>query len=185
MNRPARPHDPLRLEVERFAREGARLSGCWPLGAMTRLLEACDPDHPPGAEDCAAWTASGERRRSGAADETWLCLELDARLTLTCQRCLGPVETALDVERRFRFVDGEAQAAALDAAVEEDVLASSSSLDLRALAEDELLLALPIVARHQVCPEPLRPARSVERGDEAAPPNPFAALAGLRSGAKS
>ena len=62
---------------------------------------------------------------------------------------------------------------------EDDVLALTRALDLRELVEDELLLALPIVPRHEVCPEPLpQPA------DDAAPaepaPHPFAALAALK-----
>jgi uncharacterized protein len=105
---------------------------------------------------------------------------LRARLNLTCQRCLGAVPAPLAVVSRFRFVAGETQAAALDAEAEEDVLASTRSLDLRTLAEDELLLALPIVPRHDVCPTPL-PRPSAGPDDEAAAaPNPFAALAGLK-----
>ena len=34
------------------------------------------------------------------------------------------------------------------------MLALSRALDLRELVEDELLLALPLVPRHEVCPEP-------------------------------
>ncbi len=50
---------------------------------------------------------------------------------------------------------GEEAAAALDAESDDDVLALESSLDLHALVEDELLLALPLVPRHDECPEPL------------------------------
>ena len=35
------------------------------------------------------------------------------------------------------------------------MLALEPALDLRGLVEDELLLALPLVPRHEVCPEPL------------------------------
>ena len=107
-----------------------------------------------------AWQAVGERRRRYAAAESraWLQLTLDTDVKLTCQRCLGPVETPLKVERWFQFVAGEEQAAQLDADSEEDVLASTRSLDLHQLAEDELLLALPLVPRHEVCPQPLQPA---------------------------
>jgi uncharacterized protein len=86
----------------------------------------------------------------------------------------------LQFERWFHFVDGEDQAAELDAESEEDVLASTRSLDLRQLAEDELLLALPLVPRHDVCPQPLLPAMSDPLDEDAAPPNPFAALAALK-----
>jgi uncharacterized protein len=180
MSSPSRPYDPLRLDVERFARDGARLAGAWSLAGMPRLVEACHADGPPGPEDIVAWDARGEIRRSNGESQTWLEMSLRTCLNLTCQRCLGAVPTPLAVESRFRFVDGEAQAAALDADAEEDVLASTRSLNLRMLAEDELLLALPIVPRHDVCPTPL-PLPSAGPGDEAVvAPSPFAALAGLK-----
>ena len=61
----------------------------------------------------------------------------------------------LHAERRIFFVDGEDAAAALDAESEDDVLALTPALDLAELVEDELLLALPLVPRHEQCPEPL------------------------------
>ena len=105
----------------------------------------------------------------------------EAQVALTCQRCLQPVETPLELERSLRFVPGEAEAAALDADSEEDVLALPRWLDLRELAEDELLLALPIVPRHEQCPVPLPSAAGEE---EVARENPFAALQALKTGGR-
>ena len=80
------------------------------------------------------------------------------------------------VDRALRFVDGEAQAEALDADSEDDVLALVPALDLRALVEDELLLAWPIVPRHEHCAAP-----AYRAGDDEAPSaNPFSALASLK-----
>lgn len=177
---PRHPYDPKRLDVERFARDGACLEGAWPLAGMTRLMQSCDPDAAPGPGDVVRWQARGESRRVGGEDQIWLELDLDATAELTCQRCLCVVATPLRVRRRFRFVSGEAQAAALDAAVEEDVLAASRSFDLRSLAEDELLLALPIVARHERCPKPLVAPADPAIGDGSVPAHPFAALADLK-----
>ena len=176
-----REFDPLRLDVERFATDQGRLQGHWPLSGMRRLVSACHADEPPVATDRVVFQAAGERRRQGGAEShAWLKLVLETRVKLTCQRCLGPVETPLAFERWFHFVAGETQAAQLDADSEEDVLAITRSLDLHALAEDELLLALPLVPRHEVCPEPLLPAQPEGFDEEAAAPNPFAVLAGLK-----
>lgn len=177
------PHDPLRLDVERFAAEGGALEGQWPLAGMTRLLDSCDAAFRPGANDTVRWSVHGEQRRQpGQGVNAWLRLVLAARVDLTCQRCLSAVPVTLAVDRWFRFVAGEEQAAALDADSEDDVLASSRSFDVHELAQDELLLALPLVAKHDVCPQPLRaPAAAAPQGDEAdAPPSPFAALAALK-----
>ncbi len=177
----SREHDPRRLDVERFASDGGRLQGRWPLSGMHRLSALCHADQAAAAAESVDWAATGERRRQGAAEShAWLKLELGSRVKLTCQRCLEAVDTPLGVERWFHFVAGEEQAAALDAESEEDVLASTRSLDLLQLAEDELLLALPLVPRHEVCPQPLLPA-AVDGPDDAEPaPNPFAALAALK-----
>ena len=62
------------------------------------------------------------------------------------------------------------------------VIAEFRDFDLRALIEDELLMALPVAPRHEVCPEPVRLSVSDE-GFEAAQserPNPFAALLRLQ-----
>jgi uncharacterized protein len=177
-----RPVDPRRLDVEAFAKEGGELAGEWPLKSLDRLADAAHPDAKPGEGDVAAWQAEGEGRPvRGGAPQVWLHLRAQARLSLVCQRCLAPVETALDTRRSLLFVPGEDAAAQLDADSEDDVLALTRALDLRDLVEDELLLALPLVPRHEVCPEPLSLAQ-----DEAAPqeeqPNPFAALAALKRG---
>jgi len=175
----AREHDPQRLDVERFASDAGSLQGDWPLRALERLVGSTCPDAPPGAQDRVAWQVRGEHRRAAGQGQTWLRLSLDATVNLTCQRCLAPVATPLVVDRWFRFVAGEAEAAVLDEDLEEDVLASTRSLDLLQLAEDELLLALPLVPRHEVCPVPLS-APTLEIAVDEAAAHPFAVLAGLK-----
>ena len=179
-------HDPLRLDVAAFAADAASLAGDWPGPTLARLAELQAPPQDlawPGV----VWAAQGERRAVPAGEaELWLSLQVDTAVWLTCQRCLQPYRLALALDRRLRFVRGEAQAEALDAESEDDVLALSRSLDLRELIEDELLLALPLVPRHEVCPQPLPVPITVESDEppEEAPerPNPFAALQGLKIG---
>ena len=116
----------------------------------------------------------------GAASQVWLHLRAETHLWLVCQRCLQPVAVDVHGRRSFQFVAGEADAARLDADSEDDVLALTRSLDLLALAEDELLLNLPLVPRHEVCPQPLPLAAGPALPDDA--PHPFAALAALKRG---
>jgi uncharacterized protein len=124
------------------------------------------------------WHASGESRpQRGGEPQAWLHLEGRAQLALVCQRCLQPVDALLHAHRSFRFVEGEARAAEIDAESDEDVLALTRALDLIELVEDELLLALPLVPRHEVCPQPLK-VRDDEPFEERA--HPFAALGSLK-----
>ena len=88
---------------------------------------------------------------------------------------------ALAVRPSLRFVRGEAQAEALDEDSEEDVLALTPALDLQPLVEDELILALPLVPRHEQCPKPLPMSAGegeIQQADAA--DHAFAALASLR-----
>jgi len=112
--------------------------------------------------------------------QVWLHLRADAALPLRCQRCLQPLLEPLHVVRDFQFVADEAAAESLDNEAEHEVLVLARELDLHELLEDELLLDLPLVPRHETCPQPL----VVVDGEQAAEPaaSPFAALAALRRG---
>jgi uncharacterized protein len=169
--------DPLRLDVATLAANGTELAGEWPLQELSRLADSSMPDEVKDAT--VQWRVRGELRPvTGGAAEVWLHLAATARLALCCQRCLKSVMDTVSVDKPLRFVADEAQAAALDAELEDDVLALERILDLRELVEDELLLALPLVPRHDRCPEPLPLPADEPESEEA--PHPFAALAQLR-----
>jgi uncharacterized protein len=88
------------------------------------------------------------------------------------------------VERAFRFVASEEQAELEDEESEEDVLVLSRDFNLLELIEDELLMALPVVPKHEVCPAPVKLQAQDADFDEAAPeqkPNPFAILQQLKN----
>jgi uncharacterized protein len=169
----------LRLDVAGFAADGAGASGDWAAAGLPRFADSQTPPQD-AALPAVQWRAHGETRAAaGGESQTWLHLELQTTAWLTCQRCLQPFEQAMHVDRRLRFVADEAQAEALDADSDDDVLAMPRWLDLRELAEDELLLALPLVPRHAVCPQPLP---SSTGPDEAAAEHPFAVLKQWKSG---
>jgi uncharacterized protein len=179
----ARGFDPLHLDVAAFAEEGARLEGEWPLAALARLAESAAADAPTPA-DAVRWFAQGESRpvRGGPA-QVWLHLGATGRIALQCQRCLQPVAVELAAERSFQFVAGEDAAAELDADSEDDVLALTRSLNMQELAEDELLLSLPLVPRHDRC-EPPVPLEADDDVPFEEAPHPFAALAALKGKAR-
>lgn len=181
----ARSFDPRRLDPTGFGRAGGRLDGRLPVAGFARLRDSLHPEAQPSALPDVEWSAQGElRERPGVDPQPWLRLVARVQLPLVCQRCLGPVEGDVEVDRTFRFERDEDAAAAADAEAEEDVLSLGAPVDLVELLEDELLLSLPLVPRHDRCPQPLPvPAPAV---DEAAGerPNPFAALAALKAGGR-
>ena len=156
-----------------------------PVTALRRLHEETLVT-PGAAAAIITWQATGERASLGPAGrQAALHLVADVTVPLECQRCLQAVEVPLHIDRRLFFVEGEDAAAALDAESEQDVLALSRALDLPGLLEDELLLALPIVPRHEHCPQPLAAASAAAEvaNDDAEPAeNPFAVLAALKRG---
>lgn len=174
------------LDVAVFCRGAGTLQGRFSLAELPRLAESVLRAADAAGEAAVEWRVSGAMQSSGRAPFV-VDLGVDATLTLECQRCLQPMAVPLSIERRLRFVEGEDEAARLDEELEEDVLALTHRLDLRALVEDELLLALPLVPRHETCPQlpdALRPADAARAGDGAVPEpaaeHPFAALAALR-----
>jgi len=174
--------DPLRLDVAAFIGEHGELAGDWPGSSLDRLASLQSPPQDMPLNP-VSWQARGERQtRSGSEPELWLHLAARTDVWLTCQRCLQPMVEDLSVTTRIRFVRGETQAEALDAELEEDVLALPRALDLRALVEDELLLALPLVPRHGRCPQPLPvpPDDLIEDPQAGEPAHPFAALQALK-----
>ncbi len=189
--------DPLRLHVANFAADAQQAEGDWAIAELARLADSECPidagsplkskaDAPKAPTRAAAdltrrvrWRAVGSTRPVGGEQQIWLHLLADADVVLQCQRCLRPLDEAVHVDRHFRFVADEDTAAALDDEIEDEVLALPKTLNLRDLVEDEMLLALPLVPRHDVCPETI-PMQfgDVEEVEEKA--HPFASLALLR-----
>ena len=158
-----------------FAAVDGELAGEVPLDGLERLADSVIGVEPPGAP--VHWQAEGRLRPvTGGEPETWLHLTSQVCVSLRCQRCLQPMAAPLDVDRWIRFVRDAAQAEALDAELEDDVLELQRQLDLHELVEDELLLALPLVPRHDVCPDPLPQGSAPDVDVPQQRPNPFAAL---------
>lgn len=176
-----RDFDPLKLDVAAFAKsDDALLEGTWPLAELERLVSSTVV--PANEATPVTWRARGELRAvRGGQPQIWLHTEASTRVMLECQRCLMPVGAEVMAQRSFLFVHGEETAAELDSDSEDDVLALTRSLDVRELIEDELLLALPIVPRHETCPQPLLDGEP-EPLSEDGTPHPFAALAALKRG---
>jgi uncharacterized protein len=178
--------NPERLDVRAFAQAAADLQAVDPMTRFERLMAEAHADDGLPALGSVTWQARGEMRAgaSGGTPAVWLHLQADASIPLTCQRCLGPVDTPLKVDRWFRFVNDEATAAAEDDDCEEDLLALEPRPRIHEVLEDELLMELPLVPLHDTCPVPVvmqasDPMVGLEP-DEPQRKNPFAELAKLK-----
>jgi uncharacterized protein len=172
---------PERLDVAAFAAEAAALTADDPVPNYPRLAQELALPVPDAV---VSWEAVGEQRTGALGKaEPWLHLTAETTVPLVCQRCLAPVDTLVASDRWFRFVADEATADAEDDESEEDLLVVSRDFDLHALIEDELLMEIPVMPVHEVCPTPLQLSSSDEdfQAAEEAKPNPFAVLGALRS----
>ena len=173
------------LDVKAFAQANGTLGGHDLLSKYERLMQETQG---LGGDYTLNWSAQGELRGDEAsAEQVWLHLTVDASLPLTCQRCMSPVDIVVVVKRSFRFVDSEEAADAQDAQAEEDVLVLRQDFCLSDLIEDEVLMGLPVVPRHEECPVAVKLAVADPGFDVALAEkrNPFAALRKLQAGKTS
>jgi uncharacterized protein len=161
------------IDAREFARLGQVQQGGLPLAGFSRLAALlCDT----GGEV--------DYRLQGSVDthgNMGLELTLRARVGVICQRCLGAMELPLEVHNRFRLIDREpewsAETAEIDAG-EDDEIVASATLDVAALIEDELLLALPLAPRHEHCN--VAGGKSENAGSNGGRETPFGVLARLK-----
>ena len=173
------PHHASRLNIPAFAAEGEPLVSTTLLQNMERLAHesiGVEADLPIN------WQAIGELRPgAGTEADVWLHLTASASIPLTCQRCMTAVDSPIKVDQWYRFVATEEIAMAEDDESEEDLLVMAPQFDLLAVLEDELIMALPVVPMHEVCPvTPQMQTGELQAAESVEKPNPFAVLAQLK-----
>jgi uncharacterized protein len=154
-----------------LARSGRRIEGEVAIARLPRLAEFVTT--PQGT---LRYEIDGLIDDEGhpAAD-----LHLDGRLQLTCQRCNAVLDFELNRTTRFRFVATEEELNSLPIEDDEvDAVVGSRNMSVHEWIEDEAILSLPLVPRHDECAAPLK---SEDGPSAVAAPNPFAVLLGLRN----
>ena len=168
------------VDTFELTRLGLAMGNKTPLVRFERLVA----DLPEQGQRTAEWTIQGETDSLG---QRFLRLRVKAEPMLVCQRCLAQFGWKVDADTRLRVVNSEAELEE-DAVLDEDEpddfierIVGSNRLDVEALVEDEIILALPYVAKHDVCPNP---PKSLDEGKEPRSeekrPSPFAVLGQLK-----
>lgn len=167
---------PQFLEPRKYADQGRVLEGQLSVKDLPRLREYRDSLHKPVEVSLAF----------GRDDEGHGCIEgeVSTRLVLPCQRCLESVDFPVRAIINMALVWSEDQAKALPERLD-PWLMSGETLYLTDLLEEELLLAMPLVALHDLCPKPLPHDNHGGEDDEPEnADNPFAVLAQLKGRGK-
>lgn len=191
------------------ASRGARYKGDLTADRMPRIAEIAALQKPLHVILTVHRGAKAEHR--GAVE---IELEVSGELETTCQRCLSSLSIEVAVHNKVWVVSDEETAQALTSSGDTVLSPPGERLDLAAMAEDEVLLALPFAPSHAIgaCEAQLdaqpdglwdneygadgRSAHTLDGdeipGDEVrahtdgsrSKPNPFAVLAGLRKQTK-
>jgi uncharacterized protein len=129
-----------RFDAFRLARDRAVLTGSVDATALPRLA-----DRVIGAQGPVEWRIEGT---VDAMDRLALTVRLEGTVTLECQRCLEALEWPIAQQTQLLLAHDDAQAERLDAESDAEVLVAATAIDPQTLVEDELVLALPYIARH-------------------------------------
>jgi uncharacterized protein len=170
-------HIPQAVKYRQLAQEGRLLEGSTPLSALERLAGFI-----ASSDGEVSYSLRFKKRRRDG--RVLVKGSVNTNLTMICQYCLEPVSQAVAATISLVVVQSEEEADQLDSG-EEALIVAGEELDPVAAIEDDLILALPMIARHgdengsSACMEQLgyeKPA--IDPGQDK--PNPFAVLAKLK-----
>ena len=178
------------LDLWDFVHNRRELRGAFPVTLFERALEDL-PDQPvvrnaDSARDDELGVVWFEiKGDSQIGERASLTLQLQANVVLVCQRCLEPMTLQVSGQERFDVVT-EAQLAQMDHEEidpeEVELLVGSRQFDLIELLEDQLVLEIPYIPKHDICavegfhdePEPEQAQETAQK------PNPFDVLEQLK-----
>lgn len=152
--------------------QGRRVfEGSLPLGQMQRLVGLL-----------AAEEGEAAYRIEFGVDEYdvgYVDIAVDAGLPMVCQRTMAVFVQPVSIDQRLGLIRDESQEAALPDGYD-PLLVSDGQLSLKDVIEDELILAVPLVALSPGAPLERVPVTAGTDPESGKPSNPFAALGQLK-----
>jgi len=160
---------PFFIDNIAFAKSHEKLHGDLTLNDCSRLAELLSEQrgNSESVQDQIHFQLEGH---INSARQPQLLLAIQADLTVTCQRCLEPMPLTIDLE--YKYLISNVESDDLDENDDIDLQEPNANMDLVALIEDEIIMALPIAPTHT---EDCGP-QVTQSGEK---PNPFAVLKGL------
>jgi uncharacterized protein len=168
-------HQQLPKEIDpfRLANNGLRLEGELELSKMARLSAAIVDNH--GIVDVEL---QFDIDQTGTP---FMVGHIKTELPLVCERCMQTMQHQVDTDLSFGLIRHERQAEQLPEQYEPWLIDSDAPVELSSIVEDELLLAIPIVPKHEHACLPEEMWQSGEDiGEEEKPESPFAVLSALK-----
>lgn len=176
---------PIFIDNYSFAKSHQQLSGTLMLTDCPRLSEFLEARIMRGLLGTGDTTGSKDATQdsirytlkgiTNALGQHFLHLTLVSDLTVLCQRCIEPMLLHLNLNFSYLISDAHFDNQALmnmEESDEFDVQEANESMDLIALIEDEIMMAMPIAPTHEAGCSKVR----MQSGEK---PNPFAVLKNL------
>jgi len=167
---------PARVNHRKLATDNRKIEGLLPLSGFTRLAESLLATEGEVSAKLSF--------RKGRKHSTIVIGDIHVTVSLLCQNCLSPVDHELKAELHHAIVNSEEALLRLEED-EDGILSLEDLIYTVDLLEDELILSLPMVAKHssancQVEGYEADIADNQEVESEAETYKPFAGLAGLK-----
>ena len=167
MSQPGAASSAGHIDGLQFARSGSVREGTLETGQLPRLAELHVTVRRAGFRLSGAINGNGK---------PVLNLRASAEGSMPCQRCLGQVDLVLAVDAELVLSRSLEEIETADDEV--DRVLADRTMDVARLVEDELILELPMVPRHESCAPAV--AAKVLDASSGGKPSPFAALAALK-----
>ncbi|WP_040576993.1 YceD family protein [Methylophaga lonarensis] len=165
---------PRDIDPFRFAHNGVQISGTLPVASLTRLA-----DKLANQQGEIQVTLQFDVDQTGTP---YVEGHFSGELALICERCMQAMPYKFDIKSLLALVRHERKIEGLAEQYEPWLLENSDAVNPADLVEDEIILALPLVPRHeQAClPDELWSSGEQEIETEK-PVSPFAVLSALKT----
>jgi uncharacterized protein len=169
-------HQKLPVEIDpfRLAKSGLILEGKLPLVSMPRLSNSLQDS-----------SGHVDVKMSFDVDKILgspiMIGEFKAQLPLLCERCSEPMLFEANIKSSLAIINSERKIEGLDGLYEPWIITSDDPVILSSIVEDELILAIPLVPKHEHACLPKEAWFSGEEQiDDEKPISPFAVLSALK-----
>lgn len=140
--------NPFVIDAFEFCRLKERREGERPVAEFARLSEEL-----ANTSGTVSWVVQGGMHAMGHPQ---LIVSVTATVQLMCQRCLTSFPFSVDSESVLVVAKSEEAADEIDGMLADDtidVIVGTKAMSVVDLIEDDLLLAIPLSPKHDVCPD--------------------------------
>lgn len=172
-----RHHLPKEIDPFRFAHNGRELDGSIDIADLTRLAGSL--------KEKSGQVSISMQFDIDATGTPFMRGHFEATLSLTCERCMEELLYPMQIDTLLGLVKNEKMATTLAEQYEPWLIEDRDPIDPITVVEDEMILALPLVPKHDAncLPEDVWFSGDEKENEDvsAKPASPFAVLSALKT----